>query len=66
MSSILSEPELERIRLAVGEAERRTSGEIVPYIVEQSGSYEVAVWRGASGAALVTMAVAVLTSRWTF
>ena len=61
MSALLSESDLERIRLAVGEAERRTSGEIVPYIVEQSGSYEVAVWRGASGAALLSMAVAVLT-----
>lgn len=61
MSAILSDSDLDRIRLAVGEAEQRTSGEIVPYIVEQSGSYEVAVWRGASGAALLTMAVAVLT-----
>jgi putative membrane protein len=61
MSAILSDSDLERIRLAVGEAERRTSGEIVPYIVEQSGSYEVAVWRGASAAALLTMGVAVLT-----
>ena len=60
MAPILNESDLERIRLAVGEAERRTSGEIVPYIVEQSGSYEVAVWRGASGAALGTMAAAVL------
>lgn len=60
MAPILSDSDLERIRLAVGAAERRTSGEIVPYIVEHSGSYEVAVWRGASGAALAAMAVAVL------
>ncbi len=70
MPPALNESDLERIRLAVGEAEQRTSGEIVPYIVEQSGSYEVAVWRGASGAALLTMAVAVLVlqvySGWGF
>jgi len=32
---ILTPEEQERIRKAVEEAERRTSGEIVPYIVEQ-------------------------------
>lgn len=60
MSANLTDADLERIRAAVGEAERRTSGEIVPYVVERSGSYEVAVWRGASAAALGAMAVAVL------
>ncbi|MDX1532214.1 MAG: hypothetical protein R3362_11860 [Rhodothermales bacterium] len=60
MKPILSETELERIREAVGEAERRTSGEIVPYIVERSGGYEVAVWRGAAFAAVAAMLLAVL------
>ena len=58
MSSVLSEAELQRIREAVAEAERRTSGEIVPYIVEQSGDYEIAVWRSASFLAVGAMATA--------
>jgi putative membrane protein len=60
MDPILTDADLDRVRRAVGEAEQRTSGEIVPYVVEQSGSYEVAVWRGASGAALLAMGIAVL------
>lgn len=60
MPPVLSEADLERVRRAVGEAEQRTSGEIVPYVVERSGSYEVAVWRGASGAALLAMGLGVL------
>lgn len=60
MKPILTEAELERIRAAVAEAERRTSGEIVPYVVERSGGYEVAVWRGASAAAVLAMLTAVL------
>jgi putative membrane protein len=60
MPPVLSEADLERIRRAVGEAEQRTSGEIVPYVVERSGSYEVAVWRGASIAALMAMGLGVL------
>lgn len=48
MSDALTDAELQRIREAVTAAEARTSGEIVPYVVERSGSYEVAVWRGAS------------------
>ncbi len=60
MPDLLSDADLDRIRAAVAEAERRTSGEIVPYLVERSGSYPAAVWRGASLAALATMLVAVL------
>lgn len=60
MPPILTDSDLDRVRLAVGEAERRTSGEIVPYVVERSGDYEVAVWRGASAAALLAMGIAVL------
>lgn len=58
-STALTEAELQRIREAVTAAEARTSGEIVPYIVERSGEYEVAVWRGAAFMAVGTMAVAV-------
>lgn len=60
MTPILSEAELQRISDAVGAAERRTSGEIVPYIVERSGGYEVAVWRGASFFAVGAMVIAMI------
>lgn len=38
--------ELEAIRHAVAEAEARTSGEIVPYVVDASDDYPGAVWKG--------------------
>ena len=60
MTPVLSEAELQRVRDAVADAERQTSGEIVPYIVERSGAYEVAIWRGAAFLAVGTMALAVL------
>lgn len=60
MTSTLSDADLDRIRTAVAEAEQRTSGEIVPYLVERSSRYEVAVWKGASIAAMGTMFIAIL------
>lgn len=45
-----------RIREAVARAERRTSGEIVPFVVERSGRYDVAIWRGACLAAVLALA----------
>lgn len=48
MNPQFSEADLNRIRAAVAEAEKRTSGEIVPYIVPQSDHYDVATWRGAT------------------
>ena len=38
--------DLETIRAAVAEAEQRTSGEIVPYYVEESDAYPSALWKG--------------------
>lgn len=55
---LFSDAERDRIREAVAAAERRTSGEIVPYVVRQSGGYEVAVWRAAAAGALLATAVA--------
>lgn len=55
-----SEAELKKLQDAVAEAEARTSGEIVPYIVPQSGEYDVAVWRGASMLAVLSLAVSLL------
>ena len=44
-SKLFPESDLGRIRDAVKEAEGKTSGEIVPYVVEMSDVYEVAEWR---------------------
>lgn len=50
---LFTDAERERIREAVAAAEMRTAGEIVPYVVRASGSYPVAIWRGASAGALL-------------
>lgn len=60
MKSILSESDQERIREAVAEAERRTSGEIVPFVVPRSDVYEAAVWKGAAAGAVLALLLAVL------
>ncbi len=60
MKSLFTEGEAERIKVAVREAELRTSGEIVPFVSEQSGRYDVAVWRGASAVAVLSIALALL------
>ena len=56
-STLFTDAERDRIAAAVGEAEARTSGEIVPFVVARCGTYEVAVWRSASVGALVAAAV---------
>jgi len=57
---LFSAGDLELITAAVRQAERKTSGEIVPYFVERSDAYEEAVWRG--GALLGSLAAFVLAS----
>lgn len=44
---LFTEKEKQQIKEAVESAESRTSGEIVPYFVEQSDSYDAAPFRGA-------------------
>ena len=61
MKKFLSKDELEAIKQAVAKAEQRTSGEIVPYFVERSDAYDIAIWRGASIFAVFAMAVAGIT-----
>lgn len=51
--SLFTDSEREAIREAVAAAETRTAGEIVPYVVGRSGTYQVAVWRAASFGALL-------------
>lgn len=49
---LFSDAEQEAIRTAVAEAEKRTSGEIVPYVVPASDAYANALWKGAAFGAL--------------
>ncbi|HEX8384981.1 MAG TPA: hypothetical protein VF576_02300 [Rubricoccaceae bacterium] len=63
--SVLSEADLDRIRVAVGAAEKRTAGEIVPFVVRQSGDYDVSTWRAASVGALLAAAAA-LGAAWLY
>ena len=52
MKKLLATLDEDRIREAVSDAETRTAGEIVPYVVPRSGDYDVAIWRGASALAI--------------
>ena len=56
--TLFTDADRERIREAVATAELRTAGEIVPYVVRQSGTYQVAVWRAASIGAVVAALLA--------
>ena len=60
-----SDAERERIKTAVAEAEKRTAGEIVPFVVARSGTYESAVWKGAAAVAVLAGALALLVA-WTY
>lgn len=48
VGKFFSPAELDAVRVAVEEAERRTSGEIVPYVVPASDGYVNALWKGAA------------------
>lgn len=60
MKDVLTETELARIRDAVEAAEERTSGEIVPYIVNKSDTYPGAVWKGVVMGATLALLGAIL------
>jgi putative membrane protein len=68
VAQLFSESDLARIQAAVVEAEGKTSGEIVPFIVERSDDYEVAEWRGGAllgtSVAIVFAALHELTDLW--
>jgi putative membrane protein len=59
-----SQADLDAILAAVREAEARTSGEIVPYVVERSDEYQNAIWKGAALGALLGPMVALAIYRW--
>lgn len=64
----ISETDHERIREAVRSAESNTSGEIVCYLVESSGSYRIAEFRagvfGTFTAILIALGLLVASSGW--
>lgn len=53
MRTYFSDKELKAVEEAVREAEQRTSGEIVTYVVKRSASYGIASWRAGAAFALV-------------
>ena len=59
-----SQADLDAIQAAVREAEERTSGEIVPYVVERSDDYHNAIWKGAALGALLGPMAALALYRW--
>jgi len=60
-----SQADLDAIQAAVREAEGRTSGEIVPYVVERSDEYPTTAWKGAALGALLGPMAALAIHRWT-
>jgi len=63
-SSLFSEAGLAAVRGAVRAAEKGTSGEIVPFVVERSDDYAGAVWKGAALGALAAALAAWAIHRW--
>jgi putative membrane protein len=59
-----SEEDLQRIKTAVKEAENRISGEIVPVIVEKSGTYVLANYKGSLIMATFTFMLMVVLDRY--
>lgn len=63
LDRILGEDQRRAVAEAVAEAERRTSGEIVPYLVEACDEYDEACWKAAAFGA-VTGALAAAVGWW--
>lgn len=63
-NTLFSQADLDAVQAAVREAEARTSGEIVPYVVERSDEYPTAVWKGTALGALLGPLVAVAVYEW--
>jgi putative membrane protein len=61
---LFTQTDRDRISAAVVEAERKTSGEIVPFVVDQSDDYEEAEWR--LGALTGVLLVGVLAAVYLF
>jgi putative membrane protein len=65
VSRWFAQPDLDRIAAAVEDAERKTSGEIVPYVVDHSDHYEEAEWRCGALLAVFVFAVIIVFHRFT-
>lgn len=65
IQKLFSATDLNRIQAAVKEAEQKTAGEIVPYFVESSDSYEEALWRAAGFMVLLVLFSAFFVHRFT-
>lgn len=61
---MFTEADQARVAKAVSDAEELTSGEIVPYVVRQSGRYEAAVWRGAAVWSVLVLLVTMLVHQF--
>jgi putative membrane protein len=61
-----SEQDLERIKTAVKDAEDKISGEIVPVIVEKSGFYTIASYKGSMIAAALVFSIIIVLDRYVF
>ena len=59
ISKLFSDADFAAVRAAVTEAEQRTSGEIVPFVVPASDPYANAVWKGTAFGALLGPLLAV-------
>jgi putative membrane protein len=59
-----SDNDLQRIKNAVRKAEEKISGEIVPVIVERSGSYAIANYKGALIGASLTFVIMIILDRF--
>lgn len=64
-SKLFSESDLARIKGAVKQAEGETSGEIVPYVVEMSDTYEIAEWRAGLLSGVMALAMFTAVRRFT-
>ena len=60
----LNEKDLERIKAAVKNAEEKISGEIVPVLVERSGDYLIALYKGSLIGAAITFVSMVVLDRF--
>ncbi len=59
-----TQADLDAIQAAVREAEEKTSGEIVPYVVDRSDEYAAATWKGAALGAILAAFVALAIHLW--
>ncbi len=60
----LSDTDLQRIKVAVKSAEEKISGEIVPVIVERSGNYTIANYKGSLIGASFAFIVMIILDRY--